>query len=100
MDKNNLIKDTMIFGNMVDLMRKATNKAIAKCSDIIKESEGEIKTGSDFYASTLSSMLGLPKDIEETPVEQTPEVEEPVTEEETTEETQETQESEENEDVE
>lgn len=59
MNKVELIKDSVIFGNMILIMRLATNKVVANTSDIVADTEGEVDTGSSFHASTLQSRLSL-----------------------------------------
>lgn len=59
MENNNIIKDTIILANIIELMRLATSKTAAMCFDVVDEGEDNVDTGADFHAATIASLMGL-----------------------------------------
>lgn len=80
MNKTELIKDSVILSNIIQVMRLATNKVVARTNDLIPESNEELgDVGSTFHAATLAARLSLSESEPEP--EQEPVTEEPVKEE-------------------
>lgn len=59
MDKNNLIKDTIVMSNIIELMRLTTSKTVSMCYDVMDDEKCGISIGPDFHAATIAALLGL-----------------------------------------